>query len=43
MIDFNIKSVVEHFKGDDYKPQWIPLSQGNYKTSPNNPSKLYFW
>ena len=43
MIDIKIKSVVEHFKGDDYKPQWIPLSQGNYKTSPNNPSKLYFW
>ena len=43
MIDIKIKSVVEHFKGDDYKPQWIPLSQGNYKTSPTNPSKLYFW
>ena len=43
VVNATIKSVIEYFKKGDYKPQWVPASQGNYRISPNNPSKLYFW
>ena len=43
-IDENyINSKIAYLDKHGYKPEWIPASQGNYKTSPNNPSKLYFW
>ena len=43
-IDENyINSKIAYLDKHGYKPEWIPASQGNYRTSPNNPSKLYFW
>ena len=43
-IDENyINSKIAYLDKHGYKPEWIPVSQGNYRTSPNNPSKLYFW
>ena len=43
-IDENyINSKIAYLEKHGYKPEWIPASQGNYRTSPNNPSKLYFW
>ena len=43
-IDENyINSKIAYLEKHGYKPEWIPVSQGNYRTSPNNPSKLYFW
>ena len=43
-IDENyINSKIAYLEKHGYKPEWIPASRGNYRTSPNNPSKLYFW
>lgn len=43
-IDVNyINAKIAYLEKHGYKPEWIPASQGNYRTSPNNPSKLYFW
>ena len=43
-IDVNyINAKIAYLDNHGYKPEWIPASQGNYRTSPNNPSKLYFW
>ena len=43
-IDVNyINAKIAYLEKQSYKPEWIPASQGNYRTSPNNPSKLYFW
>ena len=43
-IDENyINSKIAYLDKHGYKPEWIPASQGNYRTSPNNSSKLYFW
>ena len=43
-IDENyINAKIAYLEKHGYKPEWIPASQGNYRTSPNNPSKLYFW
>ncbi len=43
-IDVNyINAKIAYLDKHGYKPEWIPASQGNYRTSPNNPSKLYFW
>ena len=43
-IDENyINSKIAYLDKHGYKPEWIPVSQGNYRTSPNNSSKLYFW
>lgn len=43
-IDVNyINSKIAYLEKHGYKPEWIPVSQGNYRTSPNNSSKLYFW
>lgn len=38
-----INAKIAYLEKRGYKPEWIPALQGNYKTSPNNPSKLYFW
>ncbi|WP_320914146.1 hypothetical protein [Butyricimonas paravirosa] len=38
-----INAKIAYLEKRGYKPVWIPASQGNYKTSPNNPSKLYYW
>ena len=43
-IDVNyINAKIAYLEKHGYKPEWIPVSQGNYRTSPNNSSKLYFW
>ena len=43
-IDVNyINAKIAYLEKHGYKPEWIPASQGNYRTSPNIPSKLYFW
>ena len=43
-IDVNyINAKIAYLEKHGYKPEWIPASQGNYRTSPNNPSKLYVW
>ena len=43
-IDVNyINAKIAYLDNHGYKSEWIPASQGNYRTSPNNPSKLYFW
>ena len=43
-IDVNyINAKIAYLEKHGYKPEWIPASQGNYRTSPNNPSKLYYW
>ena len=43
-IDVNyINAKIAYLEKHGHKPEWIPTSQGNYRTSPNNPSKLYFW
>ena len=43
-IDVNyINAKIAYLDKHGYKPEWIPASQGNYRTSPNNPSKLYYW
>ena len=43
-IDVNyINAKIAYLEKHGYKPERIPASQGNYRTSPNNPSKLYFW